>query len=85
MIPKRYGHLTRLSEIFKSWYVTGVFSDLLQLSDVCTELDAVKPALLDIEIYKMVRGNDVVPRLCDIQKRSKIYEKKNDTEAPGMS
>jgi transposase len=86
-VPAEYGKHSRLSEVFTSWYVTGVFSDLLQLSDACPELDAVKPALLDIEIHKLVRGIDVAPRLCDIQKRSKTYEKKSssDTETNGLS
>lgn len=85
MVPEQYGKHSRIAVVFTAWYVAGVFSDLLQLADVCLELDAVKPALLDIEIHKLVRGIDVAPRLCDIQKRSKMYEKKNDTKKDGMS
>jgi transposase len=76
-VPSIYGSDRNLRRNFADWYRAGVFSDLLQFTDVCTELQAVRSMLLDIEMHSLVRGKDIIPRLCDIQKRAGIlWEKK---------
>jgi hypothetical protein len=67
-VPTQYGSRRNIEQWFAAWYKARYFADLLNLTDVCPELQAVRHELLAIVMHSLVHGSQIVPRLCDIKR-----------------